>query len=41
MGRYDNEDYPGVSVARQKDFVLAMNEYCYVLNKTSGKIKTY
>ena len=40
MGRYDNEDYPGVSVARQKDFVLAMNEYCYVLNKTSGKITT-
>lgn len=40
MGRYDNEDYPSVSVARQKDFVLAMNEYCYVLNKTSGKITT-
>lgn len=40
MGRYDNEDYSGVPVARQKDFVLAMNEYCYVLNKTSGKITT-
>lgn len=40
MGRYDNEDYSGVPVSRQKDFVLAMNEYCYVLNKTSGKITT-
>ena len=40
MGRYDNEGYPEVHVARQKDFVLAMNEYCYVQNKTNGKITT-
>ena len=43
MGRYDTEDYgtPSQMMNRQKDLVLASNEYCHLLSKTNGVIKTY
>ena len=43
MGRYDTEDYGTQSqmMNRQKDLVLASNEYCHLLSKTNGVIKTY
>ena len=40
MSRYE-EDYGTNMVSRQKDIVLAMNEFCYVISKTNGTIKTY
>lgn len=42
MARYDNEDYGnGNSMARQRDLVLAVNEFCFLQSKTNGAIKTY
>ena len=39
MGRFDYEDErPGIT--RQRDFVLNMNEFAHILNKTDGSIKT-
>lgn len=38
MGSYD--DY-SPEHARQRDFVLASNEFCFLQNKTNGIIKTY
>ena len=34
-------NYNNNEMARQKDLVLAPNEFCFVQNKTSGAIKTY
>ena len=34
-------NYSNNEMARQKDLVLAPNEFCFVQNKTSGAIKTY
>lgn len=39
MPNYDS--YNTNEMARQKDLVLAPNEFCFVQNKTSGAIKTY
>lgn len=42
MGRYDNEDSYNVSnSARQRDLVLATNEFAFVMTKTNGAIRTY
>lgn len=41
MGRYDENDFNGGSMGRQRDLVLAMNEFCFLQNKTNGAIKTY
>lgn len=41
MGRYDEDDYPQNSGPRQKDLVLATNEFVYVQSKTNGQIKVY
>jgi major vault protein len=42
MARYDSEDYGnGTSMARQRDLVLAVNEFCFLQSKTNGAIKTY
>ena len=41
MGRYD-EDYSTASnMNRQRDLVLASNEFCFLQSKTNGAIKTY
>ena len=37
---YD-ERYENGNSMRQKDFVLATNEFCFLQNKTNGQIKTY
>lgn len=39
MSRYDNENYDGGN--RQRDLVLASNEWCLLQSKTNGAIKTY
>lgn len=39
MGRYDYEDDARTGVARQRDFVLNMNEFAHILSKTDGGIK--
>ena len=36
-----NEQYENGSNMRQKDLVLASNEFCFLQNKTNGQIKTY
>ena len=36
-----NEHYENGSNMRQKDLVLASNEFCFLQNKTNGQIKTY
>lgn len=42
MGRYDNdENYTGNGTPRQRDLVLATNEFCFIQSKTNGQIKTY
>lgn len=43
MSRYSNDEYDVVSQngMRQKDLVLATNEFVYVQNRTNGQIKTY
>ena len=41
MNRYDDEAYATNSTMRQKDLVLAINEFCFLQNKTNGAIKTY
>ena len=38
MGRFDYED-ERPAMARQRDFVLNMNEFAHILNKTDGSIK--
>lgn len=37
---YDDR-YEGGNSMRQKDLVLATNEFCFLQNKTNGQIKTY
>lgn len=39
MAMYDNYENGNVN-SRQRDFVLHMNEYAYILNKTDGNIKS-
>ena len=40
MGRFDYEDErPGIT--RQRDFVLNMNEFAHILNKTDGRELNY
>lgn len=39
MGRFDYEDDGRPAMARQRDFVLNMNEFAHILNKTDGSIK--
>lgn len=41
MARFGEDDYTNMSNMRQKDLVLAVNEFCYVLNKTNGAIKSH
>ena len=42
MSRFDNDDYNGgASMGRQRDLVLATNEFCFLQSKTNGVIKTY
>lgn len=42
MGRYDNEEYGGGNAMnRQRDLVLAINEFCFLQNKTNGTIKSH
>ena len=36
-----NERYENSNSMRQKDLVLATNEFCFLQNKTNGQIKTY
>ncbi len=38
MGRFDYED-ERTGITRQRDFVLNMNEFAHILNKTDGSIK--
>lgn len=38
MSRYDDET---VSMNRQRDLVLSVNEFCFLQSKTNGAIKTY
>lgn len=40
MERYE-EGFGGSMANRQKDIVLAINEYCHIISKTNGVIKTY
>ena len=40
MARYeDNFDMPGGRINQQRDLVLAMNEFCFLQNKTNGMIR--
>ena len=42
MSRYIEDDYSDrTPMTRQKDLVLAVNEFCFLQNKTNGAIKTY
>jgi len=41
MSRYDDDNYMSNSASRQKDLVLATNEFVYVQSKTNGQIKVY
>ena len=41
MGRYEDENYGGAPVARQRDLVLSVNEFCFLQNKTNGTIKSH
>lgn len=41
MGRYDEDNYGGSAVNRQRDLVLAVNEFCFLQNKTNGTIKSH
>lgn len=42
MGRYDNNyEDGGVTMNRQRDLVLSVNEFCFLQSKTNGAIKTY
>lgn len=42
MGRYDENDYGSSNgMSRQRDLVLATNEFCFLQSKTNGAIKTY
>ena len=41
MGRYEDENYGGSPVARQRDLVLSVNEFCFLQNKTNGTIKSH
>ena len=42
MPRYNDEEYSNApSMNRQRDLVLAINEYAFIMAKTNGVIKTY
>ena len=41
MGRYDEDYSTAPSMNRQRDLVLAVNEFCFLQSKTNGAIKTY
>lgn len=41
MSRYDDDNYSTPNGVRQKDLVLATNEFVYVQSRTNGQIKTY
>ncbi|AXF52304.1 MAG: putative major vault protein [Caudoviricetes sp.] len=41
MSRYENDGFVDGSGMRQKDIVLAANEYAHVISKTNGIIKTH
>ncbi len=41
MGRYDEDNYGSSPVARQRDLVLSVNEFCFLQNKTNGTIKSH
>ena len=43
MSRYEEQNmaFGGNMSARQKDIVLAVNEFCHIISKTNGAIKTY
>lgn len=41
MGRYDEDYSAAPSMNRQRDLVLAVNEFCFLQSKTNGAIKTY
>ena len=42
MGRYDGyDDGPSAVAARQRDFVLSINEFCFLQNKTNGTIRSH
>ncbi len=41
MAAYNRDEDYSMSSIRQKDLVLAVNEFCYVLNKTNGMIKSH
>lgn len=41
MGRYDEDNYGGSPVNRQRDLVLSVNEFCFLQNKTNGTIKSH
>ena len=41
MGRYDEDYSTAPNMNRQRDLVLAVNEFCFLQSKTNGAIKTY
>ncbi len=41
MARYDEDNYGGSPVNRQRDLVLSVNEFCFLQNKTNGTIKSH
>ena len=41
MGRYDEDNFGGGAMSRQRDLVLSINEFCFLQSKTNGAIKTY
>ena len=41
MGRYDEDYSAAPNMNRQRDLVLAVNEFCFLQSKTNGAIKTY
>ena len=41
MSRYEENYTATPNMNRQRDLVLAVNEFCFLQNKTNGQIKTY
>ena len=41
MARYDEDYATAPNMNRQRDLVLAVNEFCFLQSKTNGAIKTY
>lgn len=41
MSRYDEDYSTAPNMNRQRDLVLAVNEFCFLQSKTNGAIKTY